>query len=145
MNKYFVLIFIGILIIAVGIFYRIFLLPQKSVPVTTGKIREITIVAKKDHWAFDPEIIQAERGDKIIATIINEDNYDHGIAIDAFGVSQRMPASGTIKIEFVVTQEGDFPFYCSVPCGEGEVNGKKRGHFDMVGKIHVRSIVSSTQ
>lgn len=145
MNKYFVLIFIGILIIAGGIIYRVFLLPQKSVPVTTGKIREITIIAKKDHWAFDPEIIEAERGDKIIATIINEDNYDHGIAIDAFGVSQRMPANGAIKVEFVVTQEGDFPFYCSVPCGEGEVDGKKRGHFDMVGKIHTRSIINPTQ
>lgn len=145
MNKYFILIFIGVLIIAVGILYRVFLLPQKFVPVTTGKIREITIIAKKDRWAFDPEIIEAERGDKIIATIINEDNYDHGIAIDAFGVSQRMPANSTIKAEFVVTQEGDFPFYCSVPCGEGEVNGKKRGHFDMVGKIHVKSIISSTQ
>jgi heme/copper-type cytochrome/quinol oxidase subunit 2 len=135
----------GILILGGGVVYRVFLLPEKSVPVITGKVRELTIIAKKDEWRFIPEIIEAERGDKIVATIINEDNYDHGIAIDAFGVSQRMPANSTIKIEFVVTQEGDFPFYCSVPCGEGEVEGKKRGHFDMVGKIHVRSIISETQ
>lgn len=145
MNKYFVLIGIVVVIIGGGIFYRAFLLPESSVPVVTGKTREITIVASKDRWAFEPEVIEAERGDKIIATIINEDNYDHGIAIDAFGVSQRMPANGTIKVDFVVTQEGDFPFYCSVPCGEGEVDGKKRGHFDMVGKIHVRSIISETR
>lgn len=145
MNKYFILAGLGVLIIGGGIFYRVFLLPEKSVPVTTGKVREITIVSRKDNWSFDPEIIEATRGDKIIATIINEDNYDHGIAIDAFGVSQRMPANGTIKIEFVVTQEGDFPFYCSVPCGEGIVDGKKRGHFDMVGKLHVRSVVSATE
>ena len=145
MNKYVILIIIIVLLIAAGIGYREFLLPEKSVPVTTGKIREITIVADKDEWRFTPEVIEAERGDKIIATIINEDNYDHGIAIDAFGVSQRMPANGTIKVEFVVTQEGDFPFYCSVPCGEGVVDGQKRGHFDMVGKIHVRSIVSATK
>lgn len=145
MNKYFYLILIGILIIGGGVFYRVFLLPASSVPYTSGKIREITIISQKDRWNFAPEIIEAERGDKIIATIINEDNYDHGIAIDAFGVSQRMPANGTIKVEFVVTQEGDFPFYCSVPCGEGKIDGKKRGHFDMVGKIQVRSIVSSTE
>ena len=145
MNKYVILIIIIVLLIAAGIGYREFLLPEKSVPVTTGKIREITIVADKDEWRFTPEVIEAERGDKIVATIINEDNYDHGIAIDAFGVSQRMPANGTIKVEFVVTQEGDFPFYCSVPCGEGVVDGQKRGHFDMVGKIHVRSIVSATK
>lgn len=145
MNKYFILIGIGILILGGGIAYRLFLLPESAVPVTTGKVREIAIIAKKDTWSFTPEIVDAVRGDKIVATVINEDNYDHGIALDAFGVSQRMPANGTIKIEFVVTQEGDFPFYCSVPCGEGEVNGVKRGHFDMVGKIHVRSIISATQ
>jgi len=145
MNKYFILLGIGVFIVAAGVFYRAFLLPESSVPVTTGKVREVTITARKDHWSFDPEVIDAERGDKIIATVINEDNYDHGIAIDAFGVSQRMPANGTIKVEFVVTQEGHFPFYCSVPCGEGEVDGKKRGHFDMVGKLHVRSIITSTE
>lgn len=145
MNKYFILIAVGILIIAGGVAYRVFLLPEESVPFTSGKIREITIISQKDRWNFVPEVIEAERGDKIIATIINEDNYDHGIAIDAFGVSQRMPANGVIKVEFVVTQEGDFPLYCSVPCGEGEVDGKKRGHFDMVGKMHVRSIISAAQ
>lgn len=145
MNKYFILIIIGGIIIAGGIFYRNVLLPEASKPVISGKIREIAIIAKKDEWRFEPEIIDAERGDKIIATIINEDNYDHGIALDAFGVSQRMPANGTIKIEFIVTQEGDFPFYCSVPCGEGKVEGKKRGHFDMIGKLHVKSVVSGTE
>jgi|SRR3989344_2786028 len=145
MNKYFLLIIVGVLIIGGGVIYRVFILPESSTPYTSGKVREITIVSQKDKWNFAPEIIEAEKGDKIVATIINEDNYDHGISIDAFGVSKRMPANGTIKVEFVVTQEGDFPFYCSVPCGEGKVNGEKRGHFDMVGKIHVRSIVSSTK
>lgn len=145
MNKYFILIGIGVLIIGGGIVYRVFLLPEASQPVTTGKVRELTIIARQDRWMFDPETIEAERGDKIVATIVNEDEYDHGIALDAFGVSQRMPANGTIKVEFVVTQEGNFPFYCSVPCGEGEVDGAKRGHFDMVGKIHVRSIISETR
>jgi plastocyanin len=145
MNKYIILIIILVLIVVGGVAYRAFLRSEEAAPVTTGKVREVTIVAEKDKWKFTPEIIEAERGDKIVATIINEDSYDHGIAIDAFGVSQRMPANSTIKTEFVVTQEGEFPFYCSVPCGEGEVDGEKRGHFDMIGKIHVRSIVSETK
>ena len=144
MNKYFILGGIVVLIIVGGIIYRA-VAPESSAPVTTGAVREITIVAKENEWRFEPEVIEARRGDKIVATIINEDAYDHGIAIDAFGVAQRMPAKSTIKVEFVVTQEGDFPFYCSVPCGEGKVDGVKRGHFDMVGKIHVRSMVSETQ
>lgn len=145
MNKYFILIIVGALIVSGGIIYRVFFLSESSAPVTTGKVREITIVAKKNEWRFIPEEIEAERGDKIMATVVNEDDYDHGIALDAFGISQRMPARSTIKVEFVVTQEGDFPFYCSVPCGEGMVDGKKRTHFDMLGKLHVRSIISSTK
>ena len=145
MNKYVALIIIAVVLIGAGIGYRAFLLPKSSVPVTTGKTREITIIARKDKWIFEPETIDVDRGDKLVLTVVNEDNYDHGIAIDAFGISQRMPALSTIKVEFVVTQEGDFPFYCSVPCGDGEVDGKKRGHFDMVGKIHVRSLVSGGQ
>ena len=78
-------------------------------------------------------------------TLVNEDSYDHGIGIDAFGVSQRMPANSTIKVEFVVTQAGDFPFYCSVPCGEGNVDGVKRTHFDMIGNMRVKSLISETQ
>ncbi|MDP3795131.1 MAG: cupredoxin domain-containing protein [bacterium] len=142
MNKYAILILIGAFIVGGGIVYRNFLLPERLVPVTTGKTREVTIIAEKDEWRFTPETIEAERGDKIIATIINEDDYDHGIAIDAFGISQRMPALSTIKVEFVVTQEGEFPFYCSVPCGEGVVDGVRRTHFDMIGKIHVRSVIT---
>ncbi len=145
MNKYFFIIGVAVLLIAGGVIYRIFLIPEKSKPVTTGKIREITVVAKKDEWRFVPEMIEVERGDKIIVTAINEDSYDHGIGVDAFGISQRMPANETITFEFVVTQEGEFPFYCSVPCGEGEVDGHKRTHFDMIGKFHVRSAINSAQ
>lgn len=145
MNKYIILIIGGVLIIGFGVFYRTFLLSEGAKPVTTGKVREVTIIAKKNEWRFIPEVIEAERGDKIVATVINEDDYDHGIAIDAFGISQRMPARSTIKMEFVVTQEGEFPFYCSVPCGEGEVDGVKRTHFDMIGKLDVRSVISSTR
>ena len=72
-------------------------------------------------------------------------NYDYGIALDVLGVSQRMPVNSTIKIEFVAIQEGDFPFYCSVPCGEGIVDGHKRTHFDMVGNLHVRSAMSAME
>ncbi len=119
-------------------FYRAVLLPQSSVPVETGKVRDFIITAKKNEWKFVPDTIEVDRGDKVKLQIVNEDDYDHGLAIDAFGVSQRMPANSTINVEFVVTQVGDFQYYCSVPCGEGVVGGKKRTHFDMIGVIKVR-------
>lgn len=146
MNKYYILIAIAILIIGAGIVYRILLLPSESAPVTTGKVREVTITARKLTWQWYPSIIEVERGDKVIATVINEDDFDHGFAVDAFGISQRMPANSTIKVEFVATQEGEFPFYCSVPCGKCEeksceINGVRYGHFDQIGKFIVKQAI----
>lgn len=145
MNKYFIIGIIVVLLIGGGIFYRTFLLSEEDKPVTTGVVREILVAAKKDQWRFEPEVIEVDQGDKVVLTLINEDAYDHGIGIDAFGVSQRMPANSTIKVEFVVTQAGEFPFYCSVPCGEGFVDGVKRTHFDMIGKLRVRDAFSETK
>lgn len=143
-NKYFILAGILALIITGGIGYRVFLAPESARPVETGVERYITITTNANTWSFNPEFIEADRGDKVILTIINEDDYDHGFAIDAFGISQRMPALSTIQIEFVVTKAGDFPYYCSVSCGSGEVDGEDRGHFDQIGRLHVRSIISET-
>ncbi|MDP3697488.1 MAG: cupredoxin domain-containing protein [Candidatus Taylorbacteria bacterium] len=141
MNKYFILIGITVLIIGGGIFYRTVLLSEADRPVETGVIRNFKIVADKDEWRWTPEVIEVDRGDRVKLEVVNEDEYDHGIAIDAFGVSQRMPANATINVEFVVTQVGDFQYYCSVPCGEGIVDGVKRTHFDMIGVIKVRPAV----
>lgn len=143
MNKYVILIIVGAFILGGGIFYRAFLLPEQSKPFESGVVREVTVIAEKNEWRFSPESIEVNRGDRIKMTLINEDDYDHGVAIDSYGISQRMPANGTITIEFVATQEGDFPFYCSVPCGEGIVDGKKRTHFDMIGNLHVRGLTGS--
>ena len=141
MNKYIWIIIVGVFVIGGGIVYRLAFLGSEDKPVSTGVVREFTVVAKKDEWRFLPEEIEINRGDRVIMTVINKDSYDHGIAIDALGVSQRMPANSTIRVEFVATQAGGFPFYCSVPCGEGEVDGVKRTHFDMIGRIKVRDII----
>ncbi len=143
MNKYITIVIVLVLLIAAGIVYKVFLVQEGDKPQSSGNVREVTIITKKDEWRWDPEVIEADQGDTIILTVINEDDYDHGIAIDAFGVSQRIPAKGTIKTEFVVTQPGEFPFYCSVPCGSGEVRGKVRGHFDQTGKLKVRAVVKT--
>ncbi len=145
MNKYFIIIIIAVLLIGGGVAYKKYGVQESDRPQTTGAVKEITITAKKNEWRWEPEEFEAVQGDKIILTVINEDDYDHGIAIEAFGVSQRIPANGKIVTEFVVTQPGEFPYYCSVPCGEGEVDGKIRGHFDQIGTIRVKSLISQTQ
>ena len=139
MNKYILIIIIIALIIIGGFSYDNFFKKESSKPLDTGIVKEFTIVAKKLEWRFNPDVIEVNRGDRINLTVVNEDNFDHGMTIEAFGVNQRIPANSTIHISFVATQVGDFTFYCSVPCGGGEVDGKKRGHFDQFGTIKVHA------
>ncbi len=70
----------------------------------------------------------------------NSRNYCNDYRFTLFVVAKKCSF-----LVYLVTQEGEFPFYCSVPCGEGEVDGKKRTHFDMIGKVKVKSIVSETR
>lgn len=142
MNKYVILGIFLLILMTGGVGYRYFS-GSEGKPVDTGIVREFTITAERDQWRFDPDVIDVNQGDKVILTIINQDSYDHGFAIDAFGVSQRIPAKGTVTIQFTATQPGDFPFYCSVPCGSGVVDGKERGHFDQVGKLHIKSLINT--
>ncbi len=143
-NKY---IYIGIalfILVGGGFIYTNYFQPESSKPVSSGVIKKFTVTAEKDGWRFVPDLIEINQGDTVKLTIKNNDEYDHGFSVDAFGISQRIPANETIDIEFVATQPGDFPYYCSVPCGEGIVNGEKRGHFDQVGKIKVKAIMNDS-
>ena len=143
MNKYVVIIILIVLIIGGGVVYQKFFVSEEAKGLVTGVVREVTIVAKKDDWRFLPEDIEINRGDRVKVTAVNEDSYDHGLAIDAFGISQRMPANSTINFEFVATQAGDFQYYCSVPCGEGDTPDGHRTHFDMIGTIKVKDAVKT--
>lgn len=144
-NKYVIIAILLAILIGGGVVYQNFLRPESATPITTGKEQHITVYAHKDSWSFDPEIIEAEQGDRIFLTIINEDAYDHGFAIDAFGISRRLPALSTTKLDFVVTQPGEFPYYCSVACGEGEVDGAPRGHVDQVGRLKVYGVIKDSE
>lgn len=141
MNKYLILGIVIAVFIGGGFLYRMFNANRVSYQ-ASGIFKNITLVAKKNQWRFTPETIEVDAGDTVVLEIVNEDSYDHGIAIEAFGVSQRIPANATIKTQFVASKVGEFPFYCSVPCGEGHVDGIKRTHFDMIGKLRIKNIVS---
>jgi hypothetical protein len=70
----------------------------------------------------------------------------------------RLPANGTIEVEFVASKSGEFPFYCSVSCSDsgstgnlldGKVQsgvhaGTVRGHFDHIGKFIVTAFKALT-
>ena len=135
-----------IVLIASGVLYRTFFIPDSQKPVDTGTTKEITITILKNSWVFEPEDIYATRGDTLKLRFVNEDDYDHGVGIDAYGVSQRIPARATLDVPpFVVTKAGEFQFYCSVSCNQGisekgKYKGQQRGHFDQIGVLHVAEI-----
>mgnify|MGYP001562348444 FL=1 len=142
-NKYVILV-IGLAgLVAGGVAYRTFIAEERVG--LTGEVREYTITAQKNKWNWHPETFAVNQGDLVKLTVINEDDYDHGFAIDQFGVSQRLPARGTIYIEFIANSAGEWPYYCSVSCGEGVVDGKPRGHFDQIGKVGVMKVTPKIQ
>ena len=156
MNKYIIIGIVLIVLIGGGIGYKT-MTDTDNCTDANGKDVDFTVIAKKLEWRFEPETIAVNKCDRVKMTVINEDNFDHGVAIDAFGISQRLPALGTIEILFVASKAGEFPFYCSVSCStsenpsfglkDGKVEagpyvGTIRGHFDHIGKFVVSAAKS---
>ena len=143
MNKFVIIGIVLVVLIGGGIAYKAQNTEsrdQRANAVSQGQVREIVVTLTKDRWEFKPDIIEVDQGDIVRMSFVNEDTYDHGVQIDAYGVSQRIPANSTAVIpEFVATKAGEYPFLCSVSCGEGTVDGKTRGHFDQVGRLIVKS------
>ena len=85
--------------------------------------REIKVVARK--YAFEPKTITVRKGEQVKLVVTSED-VAHGIAIEAFGVDQRIDARQTKVVEFTASREGRFPISCSVFCGDGhpDMNGE---------------------
>ncbi len=153
MNKYVIIGIVLILIVGGGMVFSSKNNAGGCTP-EMGAERNITVVSKKLEWRFEPEAITVDQCDKVNLTVINEDNFDHGVAIDALGISQRLPANGTINVSFVALKSGEFPFYCSVSCSDskstgnlpngvvqtGPYTGTFRGHFEHIGKFIVNAL-----
>ena len=144
MNKYIIIAIVAAVLIGAGFGFSKIKKPSENVVESTGKEVHITIRAVKNEWRWDIENVKVNAGDMVHLTLINEDDYDHGIGLEGYGINERMPAKGTTTIEFVAKRKGKFVFYCSVPCGKGIVanpkspfDGQERDHFDMLGTLEV--------
>ncbi len=79
---------------------------------------------------FYPQTINVLKGDTVKIVLTNNDEMDHGLAIDdAYGINQVVKAGQTITIEFLADKPGVFTFYCTIPCGPG--------HSEMTGQLIV--------
>lgn len=128
MNKFIKIIIFSVLLIISGIVYQTYYRPPEISPVSaSGRTIEINMRVLENKWQWSPDIISAKAGDRVILKIFNEDSYDHGFALEAFGINKRLFPKRETVIDFIVSKVGVFSFYCSVPCGEG--------HYKQTGKL----------
>jgi cytochrome c oxidase subunit II len=78
--------------------------------------RQFTMTARK--FEFEPEIIDVRRNDIVRLTITSAD-IDHSFTIDAYRIQKRIPAGGSVTVEFRADEVGRFPFYCSMRIDPG--------------------------
>ena len=124
MNKNLIVVVLAVLILGVGIFYRTVVLKGSVCSEGQGNNVVIDMTTKEGKWEFSPSDIKVEKCDNVTLNIFNEDDYDHGFAIDVFGVNKRLIPQETTTINFKASKSGEFTFYCSVPCGQGHFSHK---------------------
>ena len=73
--------------------------------------RDVTISAKD--FRFSPARISVSRNDLVRVTVQSED-VAYSFTIDAYRVSKRVPAGGSVSFEFLADREGTFAFYSSL-------------------------------
>lgn len=129
-NKFIRIALFGGFLLVSGVVYQEFYRPPELSPVeASGRTVEIHMRVQENEWMWDPAEIRVAPGDRVILRIFNEDAYDHGFALEVFGINKRLFPKRETTIEFLASKEGAFNFYCSVPCGEG--------HYRQTGKFIV--------
>ena len=73
--------------------------------------RDVNISVKD--FSFSPARIAVSRNDLVRVTVQSED-VAYSFTIDAYRVSKRVPAGGSVSFEFLADREGTFPFYSSL-------------------------------
>lgn len=134
MSKYFWVVLVLLAVIGGGFFLNQKKpeVKQESTTTTTtttttiNPVKEFTMTAKQ--WAFNPGVITVKLGDKVKINIKSVD-VAHGFALPDFGVDQKLEPGKEVMIEFIASKKGEFPFHCSVICGQG--------HQEMTGKLVV--------
>jgi len=84
--------------------------------------RDMTIEVA--NFQFSPDRIEAVQDDLVRLTIRSGD-LTHSFNIDEYRIARRVPAGGTVTVEFRADRVGTFPFYCNISSEPG--HGRNRG------------------
>ena len=103
--------------------------------VTTGRAAERVFIVTASRYAFAPDVIEVDEGDRVRIALRSED-VTHGFALEAYGIDVTLPESGeAVLVDFMADRPGTFDFGCSIYCGAG--------HGGMSGRLVVRPAAAS--
>lgn len=88
--------------------------PETTTTTEAAQIdREIVVVSTE--FAFDPDSLELQAGERIALTLVNEGAVIHNLEIPDMGVYVEAPAGATATVEFTVPDGiGAFDFWCSI-------------------------------
>lgn len=78
----------------------------------------VDVNIKAFRFGFEPKTITVKQGQTVRLTAESID-IPHGLAISEYGVNMYLDGLRSKTVEFVADKVGEFPMYCSVPCGSG--------------------------
>jgi len=94
-----------------------------------ARVELVARAPERGNWELRE--IQLARGQPVTLVIRNVDVVSHGFYVPALNLLVSDIRAGDVReIQFTPQQAGEFPFYCSVWCGDY--------HMDMRGKLIVR-------
>lgn len=86
----------------------------------SDEVIEIDMRVVEGQWQFEPDEISVPAGSTVAMSVVNEDPFAHGFAINELGLDQRLSGGQTTEFTFVADLEpGEYEFYCSIFCGAG--------------------------
>jgi len=92
--------------------------PPKMATVPSGPGEKV-IQMKASSFDFDPNVIQAHQGDRLVLVIRNTADTTHNFTVkNPSGevlVTKDLPENSTVRVDVPLSQAGKYPFYCDKP------------------------------
>jgi copper chaperone CopZ len=88
---------------------------EQSEPIDED-IHEFNITAFQ--WGFEPSAIKVHKNGRVVLYLTSRD-VTHGFAIPEYDIVVKVVPGKTTPVSFIADKEGEFTFYCSIPCGSG--------------------------
>ena len=89
--------------------------PQKVVTVSSG-VGEKVIQMKASSFDFDPDVIHARQGDRLVLAIENVAGIEHNFTLKnpagEVVVDEDLPGHEIVRVEVSLLQAGEYPFRC---------------------------------